>query len=80
MSTIERATGRWREILPQLGIESRFLINKHGPCPYAAGKTGFASTIATDPAVTTASNVARGSDCYWSASCTAGTTRRPATR
>jgi len=41
MSTIERATGRWREILPQLGIESRFLINKHGPCPLCGGKDRF---------------------------------------
>jgi putative DNA primase/helicase len=33
ISTIERARGRWKEILPQLGIAPRFLINRHGPCP-----------------------------------------------
>jgi putative DNA primase/helicase len=31
--TVERARGRWREILPLLGIETRFLVNRHGPCP-----------------------------------------------
>jgi putative DNA primase/helicase len=41
VSTIERATGRWREILPQLGIESRFLTIKHGPCPLCGGKDRF---------------------------------------
>jgi hypothetical protein len=30
--TIEPARNRWREILPQRGIETRFLTNKHGPC------------------------------------------------
>jgi putative DNA primase/helicase len=41
MSTIERATGRWREILPQLGIETRFLVNRHGPCPLCGGTDRF---------------------------------------
>jgi putative DNA primase/helicase len=41
MSTIERARGRWREILPQLGIETRFLRNRHGPCPLCGGKDRF---------------------------------------
>ena len=41
MNTIERATGRWREILPQLGIETRFLVNRHGPCPLCGGKDRF---------------------------------------
>lgn len=40
-STIERARGRWREILPRFGIESRFLQNKHGPCPLCGGKDRF---------------------------------------
>src|SRR4051794_33174922 len=40
-STIERARGRWREILPQLGIDSRFLVNKHGPCPLCGGRDRF---------------------------------------
>jgi putative DNA primase/helicase len=39
--TIERARGRWREILPQLGVETRFLVNKHGPCPICGGKDRF---------------------------------------
>ena len=39
--TIERARHRWREILPQLGIETRFLTNKHGPCPLCGGKDRF---------------------------------------
>ena len=39
--TIERARHRWLEILPQLGIETRFLQNKHGPCPLCGGKDRF---------------------------------------
>jgi putative DNA primase/helicase len=39
--TIERARHRWREILPQLGIETRFLQNKHGPSPLCGGKDRF---------------------------------------
>lgn len=39
--TIERAKGRWREILPQLGIDTRFLSNRHGPCPLCGGKDRF---------------------------------------
>jgi putative DNA primase/helicase len=41
ISTIERARGRWREILPQLGIEERFLSKRQGPCPMCGGKTRF---------------------------------------
>jgi len=41
MNTIERARGRWREILPRLGIETRFLQNRHGPCPLCGGKDRF---------------------------------------
>jgi hypothetical protein len=41
MNTIERARGRWREILPQLGVETRFLTNQHGPCPICGGKDRF---------------------------------------
>ena len=40
-NTIERARGRWREILPQLGIETHFLCNKHGPCQICGGKDRF---------------------------------------
>jgi len=39
--TIERARGRWAEILPRLGIDSRFLVNRHGPCPLCGGKDRF---------------------------------------
>src|SRR3954447_2496690 len=39
--TLERARHRWREILPQLGIETRFLSNKHGPCPLCGGKDRY---------------------------------------
>jgi putative DNA primase/helicase len=41
MNTIERARDRWREILPRLGIETKFLTNKHGPCPLCGGKDRF---------------------------------------
>jgi putative DNA primase/helicase len=39
--TLERARHRWREILPQLGIETRFLSTKHGPCPLCGGKDRY---------------------------------------
>jgi len=41
MNTIERARNRWREILPQLGIETRFLQNRHGPCPLCGGRDRY---------------------------------------
>jgi putative DNA primase/helicase len=41
VKTVERARGRWREILPQLGIETRFLRDRKGPCPMCGGKTRF---------------------------------------
>lgn len=41
VSTIERARGRWPEILRHFGIEERFLRNKHGPCPNCGGKDRF---------------------------------------
>jgi len=41
VNTVERARVRWREILPLLGIETRFLTNKHGPCPLCGGKDRF---------------------------------------
>jgi putative DNA primase/helicase len=40
-ATIERARGRWREILPQLGIDTRFLTHKHGPCPLCGGRDRY---------------------------------------
>jgi putative DNA primase/helicase len=37
-----RAQGRWRGILPQLGISPKYLINRHGPCPICKeGKDRF---------------------------------------
>ena len=41
MRTVDRARGRWRDILVQLGVESRFLVNRHGPCPLCGGKDRF---------------------------------------
>jgi putative DNA primase/helicase len=41
MNTVERARGRWREILPRLGIAARFLVNRGGPCPLCGGKDRF---------------------------------------
>jgi putative DNA primase/helicase len=41
MNTIERARGRWPEILAKLGIEAHFLRNRHGPCPLCGGKDRF---------------------------------------
>jgi putative DNA primase/helicase len=39
--TTHRARGRWREILPRLGIETSFLSNKHGPCPLCGGRDRY---------------------------------------
>jgi putative DNA primase/helicase len=44
MNTAERARGRWREILLQLGVEERFLTGRQGPCPLCAGKTRYRFT------------------------------------
>lgn len=41
ISTVERARWRWREILPQLGIDTRFLTNRHGPCPLCGGRDRY---------------------------------------
>lgn len=35
------ARGRWEYLLPQLGIDRRFLVNKHGPCPLCEGTDRF---------------------------------------
>ena len=37
----EVATNRWPELLPQLGIDSRYLVNRHGPCPSCGGRDRF---------------------------------------
>ena len=39
--TIERARGRWKEILPRFGIDPSYLKNRHGPCPLCGGKDRF---------------------------------------
>ncbi len=41
MRTVDRARGRWREILPRLGIDPKFLRNRHGPCPLCGGKDRY---------------------------------------
>ena len=38
MKTVDRARGRWREILAQLGLADSFLRNQHGPCPHVRRK------------------------------------------
>lgn len=40
-STLDRAKGRWRDILTALGVDKKFLVNKHGPCPMCGGKDRF---------------------------------------
>lgn len=40
-STIDRAHGQWRNILATLGIDPRFLVKRHGPCPVCGGKDRF---------------------------------------
>jgi putative DNA primase/helicase len=34
----ERANGRWRSILPALGIDPSYLTGKNGPCPMCGGR------------------------------------------
>ena len=41
VSTVERARGCWKEILPRLGVTAAFLQNRHGPCPICGGKDRF---------------------------------------
>lgn len=37
----EEARGRWRAILPIMGIEAKYLENRQGPCPICGGKDRF---------------------------------------
>ena len=37
----ERCRNRWRSLLPLLGIDTRFLTRKQGPCPMCEGKDRF---------------------------------------
>ncbi len=38
---VERARGRWREILTAAGVNASYLVNRHGPCPACGGKDRF---------------------------------------
>ena len=37
----DTAKGNWKHLLPTLGVDSRYLVNKHGPCPICDGKDRF---------------------------------------
>ena len=37
----DMARGKWRDLLPIIGVDSRYLVNKHGPCPICGGKDRF---------------------------------------
>lgn len=39
--TQHAARGKWRGILMQLGMDEKFLANKHGPCPMCGGEDRF---------------------------------------
>lgn len=39
--TADEAIGRWPGILLALGVDARFLQNKHGPCPVCQGKDRY---------------------------------------
>ena len=41
LSTKERARGRWRAILPAIGIDPGYLTGRNGPCPMCGGKDRF---------------------------------------
>jgi len=38
MGLSTKARGRWHQIMPELGIDARFLKKKNGPCPMCGGK------------------------------------------
>lgn len=37
----DAARGKWPSLLPMLGVDKRFLTNKHGPCPMCEGRDRF---------------------------------------
>jgi putative DNA primase/helicase len=39
--TVERARYRWREILPRLGVDTRYLSNRHTGCPLCGGRDRY---------------------------------------
>ena len=41
MTTPDRARGKWRGILMALEVDERFLVNRHGPCPFCEGRDRY---------------------------------------
>jgi putative DNA primase/helicase len=41
MNTVDRARGKWRGILAELGVPAEALTGKHGPCPKCGGTDRF---------------------------------------
>lgn len=41
MKLRDQCIGKWSGILTQMGVESSFLQNKHGPCPFCGGKDRY---------------------------------------
>lgn len=41
MKTMDAARGRWPGILSALGVDPKYLKDKHGPCPICGGKDRF---------------------------------------
>lgn len=39
--TVDRAKGKWRNILSEIGVASKALTGKHTPCPICGGKDRF---------------------------------------
>lgn len=37
----DEAAGKWRAVLPALGVDPKFLNGKHGPCPICGGRDRF---------------------------------------
>lgn len=37
----EVAKGNWKHLLITLGVDAKFLVNKHGPCPFCGGSDRF---------------------------------------
>jgi putative DNA primase/helicase len=44
LDTLERATGRWHQILPHFGVPQSALTKRNGPCPNCGGKDRFRFT------------------------------------
>jgi len=52
MNSVKRAKdiakGHWKQLLPQLGVDAKYLTGKHGPCPACGGKDRFRFTDRND--------------------------------